>query len=159
MQACLCHSLASLSEGLNYSEKKRKTIPRSARAKNLMLAPKTKTCRDVVVKEKKVLSCFLSPLFCFADLCIKKSLNVCNYFFKKTTSTLNPLPLCVEIVFTWIFIEKQNAIVKVKSELLFLSYYFGCFQYPIQICFIQRFLSMQKPKKEVEFKVISIKFW
>lgn len=53
MQACLCHSLASLSEGLNYSEKKRKTIPRSARAKNLMLAPKTKTCRDVVVKEKK----------------------------------------------------------------------------------------------------------
>ena len=100
--------------------KKRKTIPRSARAKNLMLAPKTKTCRDVVVKEKKVLSCFLSPLFCFADLCIKKSLNVCNYFFKKTTSTLNPLPLCVEIVFTWIFIEKQNAIVKVKSELLFI---------------------------------------
>ena len=100
--------------------KKRKTIPRSARAKNLMLAPKTKTCRDVVVKEKKVLSCFLSPLFCFADLCIKKSLNVCNYFIKKNTSTLSPLTLCVEIVFTWIFIEKQNAIVKVKSELLFI---------------------------------------
>lgn len=72
MQACLCHSLASLSEGLNYSEKKEKQSP-EARAKNLILAPKTKTCRDVVVKEKKeVLSCFLSPLFCFADLCIKK---------------------------------------------------------------------------------------
>ena len=150
MQACPCHSLASLSEGLNYSEKKEKLSP-EARAKNLMLAPKTKTCRDVVVKEKKVLSCFLSPLFCFADLCIKKSLNVCNYFFKKTTSTLNPLPLCVEIVFTWIFIGKQNTIVKVKPEVLFLSYYFGCFQYPMQICFIQRFLSIQckKTKKKL----------
>ena len=52
MQACLCHSLASLSEGLNYSEKKEKQSP-EARAKNLILAPKTKTCRDVVVKEKK----------------------------------------------------------------------------------------------------------
>lgn len=27
MQACLCHSLASLSEGLNYSEKKEKNYP------------------------------------------------------------------------------------------------------------------------------------
>jgi len=124
-----------------------------------MLAPKTKTCRDVVVKEKKVLSCFLSPLFCFADLCIKKSLNVCNYFFKKTTYTLNPLPLCVEIVFTWIFVGKQNAIVNVKSEVLFYHTILVVFKYPMQICFIQRFLSMQKPKKEVDFKVISIKFW
>lgn len=115
MQACLCLSLASLSEGLNYSEKKEKRSP-EAREKNLLLAPKTKTCRDVVVKKKKVLSCFSSPLFCFADLCIKNSLNVCNYSFKKTASTLNPLPLCLEIVFTWIFIGKQNAIVKVKSE-------------------------------------------
>jgi hypothetical protein len=61
MQACPCHSLASLSEGLNYSEKKEKLSP-EARAKNLMLAPKTKTCRDVVVKEKKSFELFfVSP--------------------------------------------------------------------------------------------------
>jgi len=132
--------------------KKRKTIPRSARAKNLMLAPKTKTCRDVVVKEKKVLSCFLSPFFCFADLCIKKSLNVCNYFFKKTTSTLNPLPLCVEIVFTWIFIEKQNAIVKVKSELLFYHTILVDFNTQYKYVSYRGFYQCKNPKKKLNLK-------
>ena len=123
-------------------KKKEKQSP-EARAKNLILAPKTKTCRDVVVKEKKSFELFfVSPFFALLIYVLKKSLNVCNYFIKKTTSTLNSLALCVEIVFTWIFIEKQNAIVKVKSELL----YFGCFQYPIQICFMQ-FLLMQNPQK------------
>ena len=146
MQACLCHSLASLSEGLNYSEKKEKQSP-EARAKNLILAPKTKTCRDVVVKEKKFWVVFCLPFFALLIYVLKKSLNVCNYFFKKTTSTLSPLPLCVEIVFTWIFIEKQNAIVKVKSELLFYQTILVVFNTRrIQICFMQ-FLSMQKPKK------------
>ena len=147
MQACLCHSLASLSEGLNYSEKKEKQSP-EARAKNLILAPKTKTCRDVVVKEKKSFELFfVSPFFALLIYVLKKSLNVCNYFIKKTTSTLNSLALCVEIVFTWIFIEKQNAIVKVKSELLFYQTILVVFNTRrIQICFMQ-FLSMQKPKK------------
>ena len=85
-----------------------------------MFAPKTKTCRDVVVKEKKFWVVFCLPFFALLIYVLKKSLNVCNYFIKKTTSTLSPLTLCVEIVFTWIFIEKQNAIVKVKSELLFI---------------------------------------
>ena len=42
---------------------------------------------------------------------------------------MNPLPLCMEIVFTWMFLGKQNAIVKVKSEVLFY-HTICCFQIP-----------------------------
>jgi hypothetical protein len=69
MQACLCLSLASLSEGLNLV-KKNKEYSLEARVDKFP-APK-KNHYAVMSFEKKFesLSCSLSPLFCFAIICV-----------------------------------------------------------------------------------------